>query len=156
MTERETHRLIAWSRELRRVHQRLRDALAVARSSLTTGASPDALAGDLFVYCRGFCSALGEHHRGEDRALFPAIEAAHPELAPTLRNLTQDHSMIDLLIDELQSAIETDASLAEVDRHLDGVAAIMESHFGYEERQLLSVLETLALDGDPHEVLGNI
>lgn len=33
-------------------------------------------------------------------------------------------------------------------------AAIMESHFRYEERQLLSVLETLRLDADPAEVLG--
>jgi hypothetical protein len=43
---------------------------------------------------------------------------------------------------------------AELNRHLEGVAAIMESHFRYEERQLLTVLETLALDADPHAVLG--
>ena len=35
-----------------------------------------------------------------------------------------------------------------------GVAAIMESHFRYEERQLLAVLETLALDADPEAVFG--
>lgn len=135
------------------MRQRLRNALADARKSLKAGMPPDALTADLFVYCRGFCSALGEHHRSEDRALFPAIEAAHPELAPTLRNLTQDHSM---LIDELQRSIEANATPIEVDRHLDGVAAIMESHFGYKERQLLSVLETLALDDDPRQVLGNV
>jgi hypothetical protein len=41
-----------------------------------------------------------------------------------------------------------------LDRHLEGIAAIMESHFRYEERQLLSVLETLSLDAPPEEVLG--
>ncbi len=30
----------------------------------------------------------------------------------------------------------------------------MESHLRYEERQLLSVLDRLALDADPREVLG--
>ena len=35
----------------------------------------------------------------------------------------------------------------------EGIAAIMESHFRYEERQLLAVLDTLTLDADPHDVL---
>jgi hypothetical protein len=30
----------------------------------------------------------------------------------------------------------------------------MESHFRYEERQLLAVLETLQLEGEPRAVLG--
>lgn len=30
----------------------------------------------------------------------------------------------------------------------------MESHFRYEERQLLTVLETLSLDADPGDVFG--
>ncbi|WP_206080166.1 hypothetical protein [Propioniciclava coleopterorum] len=32
---------------------------------------------------------------------------------------------------------------------LDGLAAIMESHFRYEERELLGILATLDLDADP-------
>lgn len=46
------------------------------------------------------------------------------------------------------------SSLEELARHLGGISAIMESHFRYEERQLLVVLETLALDADPKRVLG--
>ncbi|WP_029153775.1 hypothetical protein [Microbacterium gubbeenense] len=38
--------------------------------------------------------------------------------------------------------------------HLEGITAIMESHFRYEERQLLEVLKTLALDADSERVLG--
>ena len=30
----------------------------------------------------------------------------------------------------------------------------MESHFRYEERELPTVLDTLALNADPHDVLG--
>lgn len=154
MTERETTRLIAWSNELRRAHARLRDALAVARSAADAGHDPPAAGRDLLLYCRGFCVALGDHHRAEDRALFPAIAAAHPDLAPVLRKLEQDHSMIDFLLTALAAAVDAAAPPDDIQRHLEGVSAIMESHFAYEERQLLRVLETLALDADPRAVLG--
>jgi hypothetical protein len=71
-----------------------------------------------------------------------------------LRYLAQDHSMIAHLLAGLQSAVHRAAPVTELARHLEGVAAIMESHFRYEERQLLSVLETLSLDAAPEEVLG--
>lgn len=100
--------------------------------------------------------ALGQHHRGEDRALFPAVEAAHPELAPVLRNLEQDHSTIDYLLKELAAAVDRSASPQEIEQHLEGVSAIMENHFAYEERQLLKALEKLALQADPEGVLGDI
>lgn len=62
--------------------------------------------------------------------------------------------MIAYLITELENAVAHAATPPELERHLDGISAIMESHFRYEERQLLTVLETLALDADPSEVLG--
>jgi hypothetical protein len=43
---------------------------------------------------------------------------------------------------------------AALNRHLEGIAAIMESHFRFEERRLLTVLETMALSADPRDVLG--
>jgi hemerythrin-like domain-containing protein len=154
VTERETTRLIAWSHELRQVHARLRQALDLTRTAVADGRAGEAATRDLLMFCHGFCAALDGHHRGEDHALFPAIEAAHPELAPVLRKLTQDHSMIAHLLGSLQAAVDRAAPVAELDRHLQGVAAIMESHFRYEERQLLGVLETLSLDAPPAEVLG--
>jgi hemerythrin-like domain-containing protein len=154
VTEREAARLVAWSDELHRVHARLRAALRTTRIELHDGALPAVVSRDLLLYCHGFCTALGEHHRGEDRTLFPAIEAAHPELAPVLRKLEQDHSMIDFLVAELDAALQDHAHADEIDRHLDGVAAIMENHFAYEERQLLKVLKTLVLHDDPRVVLG--
>lgn len=154
MTERETTRLIAWSTELRTVHERIRTALEVTREAVRTGQETEQPGRDLLLYCHGFCAALDGHHRGEDRTLFPAIEAAHPELAPVLRALQQDHSMISYLLGDLSSALDRQASPEELERHLDGLGAIMESHFRYEERQLLAVLEGLALDAEVHDVLG--
>jgi hemerythrin-like domain-containing protein len=154
VTERETTRLIAWSRELRQAHARLRKALDLIRSGVAEGRSGEAATRDLLMYCHGFCAALDGHHRGEDHTLFPAIKAIHPELEPVLRNLTQDHSTIAHLLAGLRAAVDRAAPATELDRHLDGVAAIMENHFRYEERQLLGVLETLSLDAPPEEVLG--
>lgn len=154
MAEGENARLIAWGHELRSVHARLREALRVTRAALDDGVPAEAAAGDLLLYCHGFCTALTEHHVGEERLLFPAIAKAHPELAETLRYLSQDHSMIDHLVGALQAATQRAAPRSEIDQHLEGIAAIMESHFGYEERQLLSVLDALALRADPHDVLG--
>jgi hemerythrin-like domain-containing protein len=153
VTDREATRLVAWSQELRRVHERLRAALEVVRSSLEDGAAGEA-ARDLQLYCRGFCAALDGHHRGEDSTLFPAIAAAHPQLRPVLRSLEQDHSMIAHLLQGLRVATERGAAAAELDTHLEGIAAVMENHFAYEERQLLTVMETLALEAEPGEVLG--
>ncbi len=154
MTEGEKTRLIAWSNELRAVHERLRKALAVTQEAVAAGRSAPALSRDLLLFCNGFCTALTGHHEGEDRELFPAIAAAHPELRDTLRRLQQDHSMIAYLIAGLQSAVSKAAAPEALAVHLEGIAAIMESHFRYEERALLSVLDSLALDADPHRVLG--
>ncbi|MFF0056066.1 hemerythrin domain-containing protein [Streptomyces microflavus] len=154
MTERETTRLVAWSQELRRVHHRLREALEVTRTALDEGVPGESATRELLLYCHGFCAALDSHHQGEDRTLFPAIAAAHPELRPVLRSLEQDHSMIAHLLGGLRAAVDRAASPEELDRHLEGIAALMENHFRYEERQLLAVLETLELTAAPGEVLG--
>lgn len=147
-------RLVAWSREMRAVHERLREALELTRRALADGEPARPATRDLLLYCHGFCAALTAHHEGEDRSLFPAIAARHPELRATLDRLRQDHSMIGYLLTGLGAAVARDAPPGELARHLEGVAAIMESHFRYEERQLLTVLETLSLDDDPGDVLG--
>lgn len=154
MSEGEKTRLTAWSHELRSVHNRLREALQVTRTALAKGEVTESATRGLLLFCHGFCTALTRHHEGEDRELFPAIAATHPELRDTLRRLQQDHSMVAHLVAGMQAAVERGGSPVELDRHLEGIAAIMESHFRYEERQLLTVLDTLALDADPHEVFG--
>jgi hemerythrin-like domain-containing protein len=150
----ETARFVAWGRELRAVHSRLRDALRATRESLDSAAPVQLATRDLLLLCHGFCVALTGHHRGEDATLFPAIASAHPGLRETLDRLQRDHAMIGQLIGSLEKAIDTAAKPAELVSHLEGIAAIMESHFRYEERQLLSILDALALDADPRDVLG--
>jgi hypothetical protein len=68
--------------------------------------------------------------------------------------LQQDHSVIAHLLEGLRVATERAAPVAVLQQHLEGIAAVMENHFRYEERQLLTVLGTLELDAEPGEVLG--
>lgn len=141
---------------MRRVHARLREALRITREAVDSGESAETPSRELLLFCHGFCNALDAHHTGEDRTLFPAIEAAHPDLAPVLRTLQQDHSMIGHLLGALEAAVRSCSSPEVLGGHLEGIAAIMGSHFLYEERQLLTVLEGLALDADPGEALGTL
>lgn len=136
------------------MHHRLREALTVTREAVAAGEPAEPATRDLLLFCHGFCSALTAHHEGEDRELFPVIAEQHPELRETLHYLQQDHSMIEHLLIALQAAVARAAPPSELDRHLEGLSAIMESHFRYEERQLLTVLETLTLDTNPETALG--
>jgi hypothetical protein len=154
VTKGEKARLIAWGDEMRAVHQRLREALRVARAALGTGSAGRSAERDLLVFCHGFCAALIGHHQGEDRELFPAIASAHPELRETLRKLQQDHALIAQLLEDLRAASEEAEQPDRLGLRLDGIAAIMESHFQYEERQLLVVLDALALEAEPRDILG--
>lgn len=153
MTER-TDRALGWAIQLRRTHTRLREALDLARGALEQGGEVTTSLRDLHVYCLGFCAALSGHHRAEDAGLFPAIERAHPELGGTLRYLRSDHAQLEHLLGSLTAAVRRGEPPDALLRHLDGVEAIMDSHFGYEERQLLAVLERLDLDAAAKDVLG--
>jgi hemerythrin-like domain-containing protein len=136
-------RVVAWGHEMRDVHRRLVDALDIARVAVEEGGRPESAAADLQVFCYGFCGALAGHHRSEDATLFPLLLARHPDVASTVHQLMQDHSMISHLIQGLEHALHTEADRATLLRHLDGIEAIMESHFRYEERQLVDLLDQL-------------
>lgn len=150
-----SQRVVAWGQELREVHRRLRDALAVARSAVDDGATGPAAARDLQLYCVGFCAALTGHHRSEDATLFDVVLAAEPGLAPVVAELKRDHSMLDHLLGELERAATAGAGRDELTRHLDGIDAVMETHFRYEEKKLVEVLDGVdRLGSDRREMLG--
>ncbi|WP_395727678.1 hemerythrin domain-containing protein [Nakamurella sp.] len=150
----ESARVVAWSTELRRVHQRLADALVIARESVEAG-GPVALALEPLTYCWAFCAALDGHHGGEDHWLFPAVRAARPDLAVVLDDLARDHRMIGHLLGELRRAMTAGAGVDELRRHLDGIEAVMTTHFRYEEKRLLAVVDQVGLsDVDTTVVFG--
>jgi hypothetical protein len=152
LTEQRAH---AWGQELRVVHQRLRDALEAAREAITDGAGAESVSRDLRLFCLGFCTALNGHHTSEDAALFPLLLERRPDLAPVVAKLKQDHSMIEYLIAGLQRAVDSGHGAEEQLRHLDGIEAVMETHFRYEEKQITGVLDELTDEGlDRRTLLG--
>ncbi|GAA3387249.1 hypothetical protein GCM10020369_29060 [Cryptosporangium minutisporangium] len=112
------------------------------RGKIDADAPRDEFALELGLFCIGFCVALNGHHRAEDGELFPRILAEHPDLVPVVEHLRQDHELLSMLLADLESVART-ATADELTRHLDGVEAIMDSHFGYEERQLVAVLDAM-------------
>ncbi len=144
----------AWDRELRLVHERLRASLALAREAVDGGAA--ASFERLLTFCKGFCAALDGHHTSEDAALFPALLDRHPELAGTVAKLTQDHSMLAYLLGDFSRALGDGTEPDDLHRHLDGIEAIMETHFGFEERQLLEPLRRLVTAATPRDMFGSL
>lgn len=136
-------RAVAFSRQLRQAHQQLRDQLTAIRADL--GRIEPALT-DLPVHCLAFCSALTTHHGGEDDGMFTELRNARPDLAAEIQNLIDDHAAIAAILLQVR-ALATQAtttpaeSLPRLRRELDGLAAIAESHFGYEERAISAALD---------------
>lgn len=152
-----TDRLLNLGAQLRDVHDRLRRALELSRDSIELGEPGQDLTMDLALYCVGFCAALDGHHHSEDRVLFDLVLERRPDLAPAVDRLRQDHSMLGYLIADLQRALAAGLEPTAALRHLDGIGSVMESHFRYEERQLLDLLDTVdAGSYQPRELFGDI
>ena len=139
-------RVTALSEQLVQVHQALRERLASLREDGT--AAPD----DLLSHCLSFCAALHTHHTGEDHQLFPALQAAHPELAPVIGKLTEDHVLVAGILGRLRDLLASPPDPATLRRELDGLTAILESHFSFEERRIAAALDTLGPENHFPEV----
>jgi hypothetical protein len=165
-------RVVALGAELRRLHDRIRDVLDDALEGVDgvgAVAAAAALGDDLTLRCRAVCTTLGDHHRDEDAALFPWLRAGHPGMASVVDRLEQDHAMIGSLLAELERVVRGGggaggaggagdaggaggaggADVRVVRSHLEGIDAIMESHFRFEERELVPLLDAIVGDGPP-------
>lgn len=145
MAASDSQRAVAFSRQLQHVHQELRDQLSRIRSELGRNQQP---AADLPMHCLAFCSALTKHHAGEDDGLFTELLDARPDLAPAIRNLIGDHAAIAAILRQVralttQSRTIPAKSVARLRGELDGLAAIAESHFRYEERAISAALDNV-------------
>ncbi|ASW56111.1 hemerythrin domain-containing protein [Plantactinospora sp. KBS50] len=179
--EKPGHRPAAYGRQLIEIHDRLRAELdrlmaAVDREfgGLPEGsATPDEPAPggeptgryaprrELRAYCLGFCAAVTRHHTGEDGGAFVALAERFPGLRPVLAELAADHVLVaDALtrvaglLDDLPAAPDR-ATARRVRADLAGLAALLESHFSYEERKLTAALDALpARDGPARRLFG--
>ncbi|MFC5664303.1 hemerythrin domain-containing protein [Kitasatospora misakiensis] len=151
MASQDGDRTVALSRQLALAHDELRRLI----KDLKAGARHRRTGGDtLATHCLAFCSALETHHRGEDDGLFAQLVRERPELAGTVAKLVEDHSLISSILTRL-AELARQAAAADgpgpdeaIGRELDGLAAIMESHFRYEERTISEALDRTVPAGD--------
>ncbi|WP_406230639.1 hemerythrin domain-containing protein [Nocardia sp. NBC_01009] len=155
-TNRSVDRVRALGRELTEVHQDLRTELRRVRIEFDRY-----LAGDevppmrLRTHCTAFCAALTRHHTSEDTTAFPALGNQFPELAPVLAELSADHHLVADILRRLQQLLaEVGPDNADTaKRELDGLAAILESHFQWEERRLVEAFDALEIAASTGEQL---
>ena len=143
MSTNDGQRAVAFSRQLRQAHQLLREQLTRIREEPGRLEHSET---ELLLRCLAFCSALTTHHVGENEGLFKELVSRRPDLARTIQNLVDDHAAIAAIMRQIR-ALATQASAAPPDslpalrRELDGLAAIAESHFAYEERAISAALD---------------
>lgn len=127
-------RLTAAGRQLVEIHDWLREELERLRSD------PHPSIDSLAAHCLAFCGAVTRHHTAEDRGPFAALAEQVPALRPVIEELTRDHELVAELLIKIQDLKTPEA----LHRELDGLAALLESHFTYEERKLAAALTELA------------
>ncbi|WP_422755225.1 hemerythrin domain-containing protein [Micromonospora sp. WMMD708] len=156
-------RLTALGHQLVEIHLWLLDELDQLRAGLAAGpgGSPDVeRLRSLRTHCLSFCSALTRHHTGEDAGAFRVLADEAPELRPVLDKLSRDHRMVDWIVHRIEALVadpptDDPAAVDRVRVELEGLSAILASHFRYEERTLTAALDALGdRSGDTTELLG--
>lgn len=143
-------RIAAFGNELIEIHIWLREELAELLDDVDgylagTGRRPR----ELGAHCLAFCSALQRHHTGEDDGAFLALAEHAPQLAPVLAELTHDHQLVSATLRRVQQLVGDltgaagDIDAVAVRAELGTLAALLETHFGYEERKLVAALNAL-------------
>ncbi|MGI5184195.1 hemerythrin domain-containing protein [Dactylosporangium sp. CA-152071] len=120
-------RAVAFSLQLKQAHQELRRQLATLRAG-----SP----GTLTTHCLAFCAAVTAHHQGEDAGMFAELLRLRPDLEGTVAKLVEDHEMIAGLLTRIAGLADGPSTDS-----IDGLAAILESHFRFEERTISAALD---------------
>lgn len=135
-----------WLRaELTGLRRQVDDLIAGGDEPLRAG-RPD-LGRQMRSHCLEFCAALEQHHTGEDRGGFPMLARRFPPLAPVLDRLAGEHVVVAGLQRRLRDLVETyepgRTDLPRLRAELDVLAERLEDHFRYEERTVVSALNTM-------------
>ncbi|MFA7761433.1 hemerythrin domain-containing protein [Streptomyces sp. NPDC048723] len=139
-------RLEAFGNQLIEVHLWLREELAALRQGVDTYLADGTRLRELRTHCLTFCSALDRHHTGEDDFAFDRVAEQFPELRPVLEELRRDHRLVDDSLQRLETLVgelDRDSDPTEFRRELDSLAALIETHFVYEEKRIVAALNAL-------------
>jgi hemerythrin-like domain-containing protein len=134
-------RLEAFGNQLVQFHVYLRELLEDLRDEVEAGGAVSPSGRDLRAHCLSFCQAITSHHTGEDDGAFPVLAEQYPELRPVLAELKRDHYLVASALRRIELLNQIDPSAQA--QELATVAALLETHFTYEERKLLTAFNAL-------------
>ena len=102
--------------------------------------------------CRASCRSLAEHHRLEDRTVFPHLRRSERSLQPALDRLDKEHRTIHTLLKDVDRALvhlaRNPGDHAPVTQAINLLTDAVLSHFAYEEREATSA-PSPAMDSPP-------
>jgi len=147
---------VAIHRQLKMVHQMLRDDLALCRelaSDVAAGALSEEIVQrvaslknrspiwTLRVNCLYHCRVVHAHHHAEDAEMFPALRRSNPELSVVVDKLESDHRVISGRLDEVEAAADAlelegtggTATREHLVRALSDLADLLLVHLAFEE-----------------------
>jgi len=125
----------SFAETLKLIHATFRRELSFIRKEV---ASSGTLGAQLRINCLTVCQGLHYHHTGESTALFPAIQAQHPDLTETLATLQSEHDQIAVLLQELEELVATPAP--DLLPKVDALITQLNTHLDREEAELLQYL----------------
>lgn len=154
---------VAVHRQLKLIHQMLRNDLTVCRE-LATEVAAGAAAADvvdrlaelqanspiwnLQVNCLYHCRIVHMHHGLEDRDMFPALRRSNPELGVVVDRLESDHRAISVLLDNVKSlARKLDDATTSDERDtlviaLRDLATCLLEHLAFEEENIAATMRS--------------
>ncbi|GII80001.1 cation-binding protein [Sphaerisporangium rufum] len=127
------------------IHGAFRRELELIRREVAES-GPGGLGAQLRVNCLTLCQGLEMHHGHEDAAMFPTMDARHPELAGTMARLREEHEVVAWLVGRLREVVSEGGAgdratvLAEVDR----LVAELTAHLDHEEERLVPILNAMS------------
>ncbi|MFI5712624.1 hemerythrin domain-containing protein [Kribbella sp. NPDC051620] len=135
-------RLEAFGNQLIQFHIYLRELLEDLRDRVEAGEPVSTGGLDLRAHCLSFCQAVTSHHTGEDNGAFAVIGEHYPELQPVLAELKRDHHLVASSLRRIETLDQLDPCAQA--QELATVAALLETHFTFEERKLLDAFNALS------------
>jgi Hemerythrin HHE cation binding domain len=154
---------VAVHRQLKLIHQMLRNDLTVCRelaADVASGASSDEVReriaemrenspiSTLQVNCLYHCRVVHMHHGIEDADMFPALRRSNPDLGAVVDRLESDHRAISTLLDKVEaSARDLDVASTSDGRDqlvtaLRDLATRLLEHLAYEEENIAATMRS--------------
>ncbi len=101
------------------------------------------------AYCAAYCRMVAMHHGLEDANIFPHLRSCEKELEPVIDRLSEEHTIIHDVLDNLNRAlvelVATPDDLSDLRRAVDILTDTLLSHLAYEEHELVEPLARYGL-----------